>query len=302
LLAREALEELGLAAGATPDEIKAAHRDLVKVWHPDRFGSDARLREKAEEKLKQINQAYTVLRRGAAAIEANGFDTASAEEYVAPVPGRQERSQEFTGVGLWVARSLGIILVVLIVFIVANGSRRVGVPQAPDPPATQAQDVPAIQAKETPAMRSGAERPKQPNAAPFRVTDLSEAQTAQLDADCAALPAASTSHQKCLEAQLALMEHATGAPDLSALDGAERESIESACTSTKRAGVSEFDRCLRKQMAELAAEPARPDMAALGENDRIQIEAACRSAKEKRGPAEYNRCRIRLVQLLAQSK
>jgi hypothetical protein len=54
-------ELLGVAPGASPAELKAAHRDLVKVWHPDRFGHDPRLRQKAQEKLKEINEAYDVL-------------------------------------------------------------------------------------------------------------------------------------------------------------------------------------------------------------------------------------------------
>ncbi len=53
---------LGLEPGATPDEIKEAWRDLVQVWHPDRFGGNDRLQQKAQEKLKQINQAYEKLR------------------------------------------------------------------------------------------------------------------------------------------------------------------------------------------------------------------------------------------------
>lgn len=30
-------EILGLKTGASLDEVKGAYRDLVKVWHPDRF-------------------------------------------------------------------------------------------------------------------------------------------------------------------------------------------------------------------------------------------------------------------------
>jgi hypothetical protein len=43
-------------------------------------------------------------------------------------------------------------------------------------------------------------------------------------------------------------------------------------------------------------------MTALGDVDRSQIETACRNTKEQRGPAVYNRCRIRLVRLLARSR
>jgi len=38
--------------------IKAAYRDLLFVWHPDRFPNDPRLQTKAGEKLREINQAY----------------------------------------------------------------------------------------------------------------------------------------------------------------------------------------------------------------------------------------------------
>lgn len=53
---------LDLEPGASLDEIKAAWRDLVQVWHPDRFGGNERLRLKAEEALKRINEAYERLR------------------------------------------------------------------------------------------------------------------------------------------------------------------------------------------------------------------------------------------------
>jgi hypothetical protein len=54
---------LELEPGATAEEIKSAYLDLVKVWHPDRYQNEsARLRDKAEQKLKSINQAYDRLR------------------------------------------------------------------------------------------------------------------------------------------------------------------------------------------------------------------------------------------------
>lgn len=47
-----------LDSKASSDEVKQAYRDLVNVWHPDRFPGNPRLKQKAEEKLKEINEAY----------------------------------------------------------------------------------------------------------------------------------------------------------------------------------------------------------------------------------------------------
>ena len=49
---------LDLAPGSSLDQVKASYRELVKVWHPDRFAHDPKLQAKAQEKLKQINAAY----------------------------------------------------------------------------------------------------------------------------------------------------------------------------------------------------------------------------------------------------
>jgi len=57
----KAYELLGVKPGVSSTELKAAHRDLAKVWHPDRFVHDPRLQEKAQEKLKEINEAYELL-------------------------------------------------------------------------------------------------------------------------------------------------------------------------------------------------------------------------------------------------
>jgi hypothetical protein len=60
----KAYELLGVKPGVSNRELKAAHRDLAKVWHPDRFVHDPRLQEKAQEKLKEINEAYELLISG----------------------------------------------------------------------------------------------------------------------------------------------------------------------------------------------------------------------------------------------
>ena len=58
----KAAQVLGVAGEATADEIRVAYHDLIRVWHPDRFCADDRLRSKAEETLKGINEAYGLLR------------------------------------------------------------------------------------------------------------------------------------------------------------------------------------------------------------------------------------------------
>ena len=52
----EALAVLGLAEGATSDEIRAAHRRLIQRMHPDVGGS--------ADLAARINQAKDVLRGG----------------------------------------------------------------------------------------------------------------------------------------------------------------------------------------------------------------------------------------------
>lgn len=52
-------QTLGIRRGASRGDLKQAYRDLVKVWHPDRFTNDPNLQTRAQEKLKEINQAYT---------------------------------------------------------------------------------------------------------------------------------------------------------------------------------------------------------------------------------------------------
>jgi hypothetical protein len=55
---REALAILNLQPGSSLEQIKRRHKELAKKYHPDIRGGD----KKAEEILKNINQAYTHLR------------------------------------------------------------------------------------------------------------------------------------------------------------------------------------------------------------------------------------------------
>src|SRR5262245_65677568 len=55
-------EILDIPPSATDEQIRAAYRILVQLHHPDRLQQmSPAVREYAEERLKKINQAYSVL-------------------------------------------------------------------------------------------------------------------------------------------------------------------------------------------------------------------------------------------------
>lgn len=54
-------EVLGIKPGASQEEIKSAYRKLVKKYHPDQYG-DNPLKELAQEKLAEVNEAYEMLK------------------------------------------------------------------------------------------------------------------------------------------------------------------------------------------------------------------------------------------------
>jgi molecular chaperone DnaJ len=56
---RDYYEVLGLSKNATADEVKKAYRNLALKYHPDRVTSDKK--KEAEEKFKEISEAYEVL-------------------------------------------------------------------------------------------------------------------------------------------------------------------------------------------------------------------------------------------------
>ncbi len=76
---RDYYEVLGLSKGASEDEIKKAFRKLAMKYHPDKNPGD----KKAEDKFKEVNEAYAVLsdpeqkskydRFGHAGVDPNSF-------------------------------------------------------------------------------------------------------------------------------------------------------------------------------------------------------------------------------------
>ena len=53
---------LSIDSAASPETVKQAYRNLAKIWHPDKYVHDSRLKAQAEIEIKKINQAYTAIK------------------------------------------------------------------------------------------------------------------------------------------------------------------------------------------------------------------------------------------------
>jgi len=95
----EALRTLELPVAATEKEIREAHRDLGKIWDPDRLRRRGRLRTKARARLKQINEAYQLLKDHPPAAGAGAPEAGDTEQRAAPPPFRQRSVGDETQVG-----------------------------------------------------------------------------------------------------------------------------------------------------------------------------------------------------------
>jgi hypothetical protein len=79
-------EILEIEPGASLAEIQHAYRDLAFVWHPDRFAHNARLQQKAQQRLTEINQAYEQLLFFLSQPELSSIEPELPQPSPAPVP------------------------------------------------------------------------------------------------------------------------------------------------------------------------------------------------------------------------
>jgi Domain of Unknown Function (DUF1080)/DnaJ domain len=117
---------LGLKAGSSEGEIRQAYRDLVKVWHPDRFSHDERLQLMAQEKLKDINGAYEFLLaklfKDGIALESDSVPSSETEAVPedAPQPERTPAAAR-KRFALWAACGAGMLILLFAGLLIYHG-------------------------------------------------------------------------------------------------------------------------------------------------------------------------------------
>ena len=294
----EALAELELDSNASAADIKAAYRDLVKVWHPDRFVADDRMRPRAEARLQRINEAYRTL-------ESGDFDPEPQPVASPPPPSStrphvRTRAQRDALLRGWIYLVLFVFTLSFFGYAVfkyrqAAQAERDAAPSSTLPATSPASD-PSPDDPASPTRPSASQR-----TSPARVTPLSEAQTEHLESACGAFAPASQQYADCARAYLsakAASPHSNAAPQtLSAVDGlttGERRSIDRVC-----AAGPDYAQCAAAQVAKLAASPQRPDLSRLSPRDRAAVELACSSARDHDGPAAYDHCVVEFERMIA---
>jgi len=102
-MTREDLQRHYKSLEVTPDapwdDIKRSYRDLMKVWHPDRFAGDKRLQKIVEEKTKELIYAFKKVEEDYHSIKFSTEpqfedEPIKAAEETKPKPRDKSRSQE----------------------------------------------------------------------------------------------------------------------------------------------------------------------------------------------------------------
>ena len=87
---------LGVSPNASAEEIKKAYRELARKYHPDNY-HDNPLADLAQEKMKEINEAYDAITKGGASSSSSssssGYSYGGGQSY-----GYSGGSGEFAGV------------------------------------------------------------------------------------------------------------------------------------------------------------------------------------------------------------
>lgn len=73
-------EILGLKSGSSKEEIKQAYKDLLNIWNPSKHADDIQLQQKAQEKIKEIDNAYEKILLSLSQIPIDENESVQAEK------------------------------------------------------------------------------------------------------------------------------------------------------------------------------------------------------------------------------
>jgi len=158
-------DELGVRAGASDEEIRAAYLNLVRLLHPD-LSSDPNLKRFAQTQMKRVSRAYAVLsdpaRRGRYDAQLEGVEEEEPEEstYEKRSAGRS-RARAWITLGWIICAFAGMVGIGWYVSQQASApSEPARVNAAANPPPTTANPG----AQSTPTPSAGADQPADPDA------------------------------------------------------------------------------------------------------------------------------------------
>ena len=77
---RDPYEVLGVSPNASDEEIKRAYRELARKYHPDNYQNNP-LADLAEEKMKEVNEAYDAITRSHSGGGVGGYQYGSSTSY-----------------------------------------------------------------------------------------------------------------------------------------------------------------------------------------------------------------------------
>ena len=77
---RDPYSVLGVSQNASDDEVKKAYRELARKYHPDNYQNNP-LADLAEEKMKEINEAYDTITKQRSGGASGGYQQGYQQSY-----------------------------------------------------------------------------------------------------------------------------------------------------------------------------------------------------------------------------
>ena len=81
---------LGVKPDASDEEVNRAYRELARKYHPDNYQNNP-LADLAEEKMKEINEAYDAITRMRSGGSSGGYQSQGSYQ------GGYQRQQQYSG-------------------------------------------------------------------------------------------------------------------------------------------------------------------------------------------------------------